>query len=215
MLTRRTRMAMLATALALLLNLASGCGKQDQSDPEEGGTATRDEATQGGMAAATLVELTPREEMIPVGAPAADFTARDQNGAEVHLADLLKTQEVVLIFYPKDNTPVCTKQLCAVRDDWDKFRDRKATVLGVNPASVESHLGFATEHGFPFAVISDTESEISKAYGCGEGEYPQRTVYVIKRSGQVALADRGVVSHDRIFAALDTDESASGQNALH
>jgi len=122
------------------------------------------------------------------------------------LRELLKAKNVVLIFYPADFTPGCTKQLCAVRDDWSAFEDRNAIVLGVNPADPARHAEFAAEHRFPFPVLSDPLARIAAAYGArrpGNSEHPIRTVYVIRRDGRVALSERGMVSHDRIFAALE------------
>lgn len=173
----------------------SGCGANDgaSSRPAGSDSAFRQPAA----------ELVPRDDLIPVGQPAPDFSADDQNGNRVVLSKLLETGHVVLIFYPMDNTPTCTKQLCAVRDDFSKFKERGATVLGINPASVSKHAGFAEKHGFPFPVLSDEGSRIAKAYGAAGTIFIQRSVYVIGRDGKVALADRGVVSHDRILAALD------------
>jgi peroxiredoxin Q/BCP len=110
---------------------------------------------------------------------------------------------VVLIFYPKDFTPGCTRQLCAVRDDWSAFERRGVTVLGVNPADTQTHAKFAAEYRFPFAVVSDEEARIASAYGCRGPQMNIRTVYVIGRGGKVLLADRGFVSHERIFTAID------------
>lgn len=147
----------------------------------------------------------PRDGLIPVGDPAPNFEAKDQLGNRLILNELLQSQAVVLVFYPADFTPVCTKQLCAVRDEWNEFKRRGAIVLGVNPASVEKHKSFAEEHSFPFPVLNDAHALIAAGYGAkGKNpDFPQRTVYVIRRNGKVALAERGVVPHERIFAALD------------
>jgi peroxiredoxin Q/BCP len=144
-----------------------------------------------------------RSELIPVGEAAPDFEATDHQGQRVRLGELLKGGRVVLVFYPKDNTPVCTQQLCALRDDWSKFQERKVAVLGINPADKDSHAAFAAKHGFPFPVIVDQDSRIATAYGAGGMLFTKRTVYVIDRDGKVLLAERGVVPHDRIFAVLD------------
>lgn len=141
--------------------------------------------------------------MIPVGSLAPDFEALDQAGASVHLRDLRTAGPVVLVFYPADETRICTRQLCAIRDDWSKFQQRGATVLGINPARVERHARFAASHGFPFPVLSDQKSAIARAYRASGFVFNKRTVYVIGRDGRVLLAGRGVVSHDEIFAALD------------
>jgi peroxiredoxin Q/BCP len=141
--------------------------------------------------------------LIPIGKAAPDFEATDHQGQQVRLSELLAQGRVVLVFYPKDNTPVCTKQLCALRDDWSKFRKRQVAVLGINPAEKDVHAAFAAKHGFPFPVLVDQDSRIASAYGAGGLVFTKRTVYVIDRDGRVLLAERGVVPHDRIFGVLD------------
>ncbi|HOW72797.1 MAG TPA: peroxiredoxin [Phycisphaerae bacterium] len=147
--------------------------------------------------------LPERSGLIPVGEVAPDFGATDHQGRNLRFGELLKGGRVVLVFYPRDNTPVCTRQLCALRDDWSKFQERKVVVLGINPASKDSHAAFASKHGFPFPVLVDQDSRIAAAYGAGGMLFTKRTVYVIDRDGRVLLAERGVVPHDRIFAVLD------------
>jgi peroxiredoxin Q/BCP len=172
----------------------SGCGP----DPDADSRAGRRESP----ASRFTPDLVARDDLIPVGEPAPDFAGQNQRGDWLTLSELLKTRSVVLIFYPANNTPVCTKQLCAVRDDWSKFQEKGATVLGINPASVSKHARFAEKHEFPFPVICDADSLIAKAYGAAGTLFVQRSVYVIGRDGKVLLADRGVVSHERILAAL-------------
>jgi peroxiredoxin Q/BCP len=148
--------------------------------------------------------LVSRSDLIPVGEMAADFEATDHQGQQVRLGELLKAGRVVLVFYPKDDTPVCTQQLCAFRDDWSKFQERKVAVLGINPAGKGSHATFAAKHGFPFPIVADQGSRIAAAYGAGGVLFTQRTVYVIDQNAKVLLAERGVVPHERIFAVLDS-----------
>ena len=153
-----------------------------------------------------------RSGLIPVGEVAPDFEATDHQGRNVRLGELLKGGRVVLVFYPKDNTPVCTQQLCALRDDWSKFQERKVAVLGINPADKDSHATFASKHGFPFPVLVDEDSRIAAAYGAGGMLFTKRTAYVIDRDRKVLLADRGVVPHgqrqrvQRGFPTLRVDD---------
>ncbi len=146
--------------------------------------------------------LEPRADMIPAGQQAPDFDAGDQTGKHIRLSKLLEKTDVVLIFYPGDFTPGCTRQLCAVRDDWSEFTRHGATVLGVNPAEAAQHARFVREYHFPFPLIVDEGSKIAAAYGARGAETTQRTVYAIRKDGKVALAERGFVAHDKIFAAL-------------
>lgn len=147
----------------------------------------------------------PRDGLIPTNRPTPDFDAVDQTGRRVMLSELLQQKKVVLVFYPADFSPGCTKQLCHVRDAWSEFKRRDAIVIGVNPARPSRHAEFAETHGFPFSILSDPNGVIAAGYGArGENpEIPKRTVYVIRRDGKVALAAYGMVPHERIFAALD------------
>jgi peroxiredoxin Q/BCP len=147
----------------------------------------------------------PRDGVIPVGETAPDFEGMDQKGRWVRLYTLLRTKDVVLVFYPADFTPGCTKQLCSVRDDWSEFGKRNAVVLGITPANVSRHAEFAGKYHFPFPVLSDPMGRITAGYGAAGSnpETPLRTVYVIHRDRRVALSKRGMVPHDEIFAALD------------
>jgi peroxiredoxin Q/BCP len=160
--------------------------------------------TEGGRGPleAPAAALTPRSDLIPVGQQAPDFEAADQSGGHVRLSQLLKKHEVVLIFYPGDFTPGCTKQLCAVRDDWSRFEKNRITVLGVNPADATMHARFVGQYHFPFRLIVDPDSKITAAYGAAGPTHTERTVYAIRRNGKVALAERGFVDHGKIFAAL-------------
>jgi len=146
--------------------------------------------------------LEPRTDLIAVGQKAPDFDAADQSGEHVRLADLLKKSSVVLIFYPGDFTPGCTRQLCAVRDDWSQFEKHGITVLGVNPADAAQHARFVGDNRFPFSLLVDEGSKIAAAYGTKGAQRTERTVYAIRKDGTVALADRGFIEHAKIFAAL-------------
>jgi peroxiredoxin Q/BCP len=139
---------------------------------------------------------------LPAGVQAPDFEATDQSGNRIQLRELLKDQAVVLVFYPGDDTPGCTKQLCAVRDDWSQFQAANATVLGVNPADQESHTAFREKYSFPFPLIVDTDATIAEAYGTDGMLMVKRTVFVINQDGEIVLAERGMVGHDKIFEAL-------------
>jgi thioredoxin-dependent peroxiredoxin len=180
---------------SLVLAPMGGCGSRD--------TRSSGKESDAVPSASSAPALPERSDLIPVGEVAPDFDATDHQGRNVRLGELLKGGRVVLVFYPKDNTPVCTQQLCALRDDWSKFQERNVAVLGINPAGKDSHAAFASKHGFPFPVLVDQDSRIAAAYGAGGMLFTKRTVYVIDRDGKVLLAERGVVPHDRIFAALD------------
>ena len=99
-----------------------------------------------------------------VGSPAPDFTLKDGGGSDWRLSDHLG-QTVVLLFYPGDGTPVCTRQLCSVRDNWETYRETGAEVVGISTDSVESHEKFAAHHSLPLRLLSDPKGEVSRLYG--------------------------------------------------
>ena len=109
------------------------------------------------------------------GDPAPDFCSPDQSGNTVQLSSL-RGKPVLLFFYPKDNTPGCTKEACAFRDQFDAFQKRGVQVLGISTDSVKSHQKFASKFDLPFPLIADTEKAIVQAYGVwGEKKFMGRT----------------------------------------
>jgi peroxiredoxin Q/BCP len=100
---------------------------------------------------------------LKVGDPAPDFSLPDANGKIFKLADL-KGQRVVLYFYPRDNTPGCTKEACAFRDSYAEFQDREVVVLGVSTDDAKSHEKFATKYNLPFPLLIDAGGTVAAAY---------------------------------------------------
>lgn len=98
------------------------------------------------------------------GDPAPSFTATTTDGSIIHLADL-KGKSVVLYFYPKDDTPGCTKEACAFRDVYAKLKEKGAVVLGVSTDSVKSHQKFAEKFQLPFPLLADPDKKLVTAYG--------------------------------------------------
>ncbi|MES1178673.1 MAG: peroxiredoxin [Myxococcales bacterium] len=103
--------------------------------------------------------------MLKVGDLAPDFTARDQHGATLTLGGLLARGRLVLYFYPKDFTPVCTAQACTFRDASNELGTLSANVVGVSGDKEDSHQRFAEKHGVPFSLIADPERRLIKLYG--------------------------------------------------
>lgn len=103
-------------------------------------------------------------DILPAGSPAPEFTLPDQNGTLVSLKDFAG-KFVVLYFYPKDNTPGCTKESCDFRDNHSVFKELGAVVLGMSPDSAASHIKFITGHSLPFTLLSDTGKETLNRYG--------------------------------------------------
>ncbi len=134
--------------------------------------------------------LTGASKGLQTGAKAPDFTLNDQHGTKVRLADFLGQQNVVLYFYPKDDTPGCTKESCAFRDQFTAFSDVGAAVIGVSSDSEASHKAFAEKHRLPFTLLSDREGKVRKAFGvpAALGLLPGRVTYVIDRQGTIRHA---------------------------
>lgn len=102
--------------------------------------------------------------MLQTGAKAPDFTLNDQNGNPVSLSDFAG-KRVVLYFYPRDNTPGCTRQACAFAKDYEGFKEKDVVVIGISKDSAASHLKFAQKYELPFILLSDPELQAIQAYG--------------------------------------------------
>ena len=119
--------------------------------------------------------------MPKVGSVAPNFAAKDANGETVRLKDL-RGQKVVLYFYPKDDTPGCTKEACSFRDAFADFKKRDIKVLGVSIDSEASHKKFAAKYKLPFTLLADPDHSIADAYGVyGEKKFMGRTYLGVKR----------------------------------
>jgi len=124
---------------------------------------------------------------VEIGDVAPDFTLKDQRGQTVSLKDFLGKKAVVLYFYPKDNSPGCTKEACKFRDSYEDFKDAGAEVIGVSSQSEESHSIFSTTFALPFILLSDEEGKVRELYGVKSslGFLPGRVTYVIDKGGIV------------------------------
>jgi len=123
-----------------------------------------------------------------VGDPAPEFSLPNSNGEIVKLSDF-RGQNVVLAFYPKDNTSVCTAQLCDYRDAWSDFNGSNATILAINTDSVESHKGFQEKYQFPFQLLSDPDRKVAKLYGAAMPiiSIVKRAIFIIDKQGRIAF----------------------------
>ena len=135
---------------------------------------------------------------LPAGTPAPDFSARDDRGRVVTLSGL-RGRNVVLVFYPGDDTPGCTKQLCDFRDRWEQARSQGVEVFGVNPASGEKHTRFRNKFHFPFPLIVDEGRHIAKLYNA-DGVIIKRTVYLIGPDGTIRFSRRGMPSPAEVLS---------------
>jgi len=124
---------------------------------------------------------------VVIGDKAPDFTLPSQMGDTVTLSEYFGKKNVVLYFYPKDETIGCTREACAFRDAYRVFVDLGAEVLGISGQSVESHKSFASHHGLPFLLLSDEGDKIRELYGVPStmGLIPGRVTYIIDKKGTV------------------------------
>jgi peroxiredoxin Q/BCP len=150
--------------------------------------------------------------MMEEGNRAPDFELAADNGERVRLSDL-RGRTVVLYFYPKDDTPGCTKQACGLRDVYGEIQERGATVLGVSPDTEASHVRFREKYGLPFPLLADPDHEVAELYGVWveKNAYGKksmgikRSTFVIDGEGNVAKAMLGVSPDghaDKVLAAL-------------
>ena len=136
---------------------------------------------------------------LAVGTPAPDFTLPDQDGNQVSLASL-RGKNVVLVFYPADETSVCTQQLCEFRDRWPDVQAKNAVVFGVNSQGAASHSKFRNHRQFPFPLLIDKGQKMGEAYHT-RGLIVKRTVYLIGSDGVIRYAKRGKPDPSEVLAA--------------
>ena len=149
--------------------------------------------------------------MLAAGTQAPSFSLPDQDG-QIHTLEEYRGQKVVLYFYPKDNTPGCTKQACAFGELYPQFREKGAVVLGVSKDSVASHKKFEEKYGLPFTILSDEGLEAIKAYDVWQEKnmYGKkamgvvRTTYLIDENGVIARAFSKVKAGENPQQMLDT-----------
>ena len=148
--------------------------------------------------------------MVEEGAPAPDFELTSDEGTTVRLSEL-RGRPVVIYFYPKDDTPGCTKQACGIRDNYDAFGERGAVVLGISPDDESSHVKFKQKYGLPFTLLADPDHKVADQYGVwGERSLYgkkymgiERSTFVIDAEGNVAKVMRRVKPDTHAEQVLD------------
>lgn len=156
--------------------------------------------------------------MLEVGTKAPDFTLLDQTGKEVHLSDFVG-KRVVLYFYPRDNTPGCTRQACAFAQNFEGFRSQDVVVIGISKDSVASHVKFAQKYDLPFILLSDPELQAIQAYGVWQekklyGKVSMgvvRSTYLIDAQGKIEKVMPKVKPDTNAAEILDYLAGTSGQ----
>ncbi len=122
---------------------------------------------------------------LTVGTPAPAFSTQDTHGNTVSLSDFAG-KTVVLYFYPKDDTPGCTKEACSFRDAYADYQGKDVVVLGVSMDDQASHQQFTQKYNLPFPLLADVDGSITKAFDVDGGGYPKRVTYVIDGSGTIS-----------------------------
>lgn len=122
---------------------------------------------------------------IKVGSKVPEFKLLDQSGKEFDSKDVIGKKKAVIYFYPKDETPGCTKEACYFRDQYEVFKKTDAEIIGISGQSVESHKEFAENHKLPFTLLSDSNNEVRKKFGVRTSPIPGRVTFVVDKSGTV------------------------------
>ncbi len=146
--------------------------------------------------------------MLQVGDKAPNFTLKSDKDEDVSLSDFLGKSDVVLYFYPKDNTSGCTKEACSFRDNIQPIQAKNAVVLGVSPDSVKSHQNFINKQNLNFTLLSDPDHKVAKAYGAwGEKSMYGKKYMGIIRSTFIIGKD-GIIKHvfDKVKTAIHAEE---------
>ena len=118
------------------------------------------------------------------------FEAKDQNGNNFHIESVLGQKVLIIYFYPKDDTPGCTRQACFFRDQYEEFKDLGAEVIGISGDGMKSHAAFAEKYNLPFTLLSDEDKSLRKLFGVQAnflGLLPGRVTYVVDKKGIVRL----------------------------
>ncbi len=139
---------------------------------------------------------------LAAGVEAPDFTLQDETGKPVTLSKWRGIKNVVLVFYPGDDTGVCTKQLCEFRDSWQTVEQHDTVVYGVNPQSAEKHSRFSGKYQYPFPLLVDEGQRVAALYHAS-GLIVKRTVYLIGKSGIVRYARRGKPAPDEVLQTAE------------
>ncbi len=147
---------------------------------------------------------------LKVGDRIPQFTLKDQDGNPFDVSNYIGKKHLVIFFYPKDNTPGCTKEVCSFRDSFEEFTDRGAMVIGISGDSENSHRRFASKYKLPFTLLADRQNKVRKLFKV-EGNLfnllPGRETYVVDKSGKVVMAFNSVNAASHMRKALNALKS--------
>ena len=143
--------------------------------------------------------------MLEKGTKAPDFTLFDKEGKEVSLSDFYG-RKVVLYFYPKDNTPGCTRQACAFAQNFEEFKKLDAVVIGISKDSVASHVKFAEKFELPFVLLSDPEHKVIEAFGAWQEKKNYGKVYFGTARSTFVIDENGII--EKVMPKVKPDTNA-------
>lgn len=139
------------------------------------------------LGAITLAKINAQTSKLNIGDTIPSFTLRDQNNNIFSIDSVIGKKSIVIYFYPKDDTPGCTKEACSFRDEYETFKNLDAIVIGISSDDTESHKDFASKYNLPFTLLSDTKKEVRKMFGVPKylGMIAGRVTYVIDKKGKI------------------------------
>jgi len=131
--------------------------------------------------------LIAQKRTLKIGDKVPDFSLINQNGEKFNLNQVIGKSNLVIYFYPKDDTPGCTKEACKFRDEFEVFNELQAQVIGISSDDVKSHKAFAEKYQLPFLLLSDTDKKVRKLFGVPKfaGIFPGRVTYIIDKKGKI------------------------------
>ena len=141
---------------------------------------------------------------LKVGDKLPDFSAKDTNGNVINSTDYIGKQSLVIYFYPKDETKVCTQQACSFRDSYQEFKDLGAEVIGISSDTVQSHIQFKSKFNLPFILLSDNNKKLRKLFGV-ENDFlviPGRQTFVVDKNGFIIMVFNSMSGTIHIEKAL-------------
>ena len=143
------------------------------------------------------------DQPLPVGVKAPEFDLPATAGGQVKLSDFAG-QNLIIVFYPKDQTPGCTQQLCALRDDTEAFRQLNTAFIASNPDSLDSHERFSAAQSYKFPILVDADRTMARDYHAlkEDGAGIQRTVYILDGQGVIRYAKQGLPSDTELMDAI-------------
>jgi len=161
----------------------------------------------------SIPKIMSQKNKLSIGDKIPNFTLKDQDNKTFSIADLIGKKAMVIYFYPKDDTPGCTKEACSFRDEFEDFKDLNAKVIGISSDDVASHKKFAKKYNLPFTLLADTKKEVQKLFGVPKnflGLIPGRVTYVVAKNGEIKYifnslfkAEKHISEAKRILESLN------------